>query len=173
MAKTRQQKEQIVSSLSDKLSVAKSAVVSSVTKLSVNDDCALRSKMFENNVSYEVVPKTLLKRALEKANLDVLDITDARGNITVAISEDEVLAAKTVHEFSKEHDGISVLGGYLEKSLVDGGKIKALAGLPSKEELIAKTVWTIKGPLSGIANVLAGPTRSLVYALNAIKETKS
>ncbi len=173
MAKTRQQKEKIISDLENKLISAKSVVVTSVTALSVNQDHELRSQMFENNVSYEVVPKTLLKRAINSAKLDDLDISDARGNITVAVSDDEVLAAKTIHEFSKKHDGITVLGGFLEKELVDGGKIKALASLPGKDELIAKTVWAIKGPLSGIANVLAGPTRGLVYALNAIKESKA
>ena len=173
MAKTRQQKEQIILDLGEKLSGAKSAVITSVTALTVNDDQALRSKMFENNVSYEVVPKTLLKRVLESAQLDDIDIKGAHGNITVAVSEDEVLAAKTVHEFSKEHDGMTILGGFLEKELVDGSKIQALAILPSKEELIAKTIRTIKGPLTGIVGVLSGTTRKLVYALNAIKEAKA
>jgi large subunit ribosomal protein L10 len=172
MLTTRQQKEQVVKKLSEDLGQAKSVVVSSFTSLSVNQDQGLRSDLREAGVGYSVVKKTLLKKALAGAKLDNLELAEVKGNVTVALASDEIGAAKILHKFSKDHEGLSIVGGYLESKLVDGGMIASLASLPSKEELIAKTLATINAPVQNFVGVLGGVTR-LVYALNAIKESKS
>jgi len=173
MPVTKQQKEQVVKKLSENLGQAKSVVVSSFAGLTVNQDQELRSDLREAGVNYSVVKKTLLKKALAGAGLDNLELEEVRGNVTVALAKDEIGAAKVLHKFTKDNKGLSIVGGYLESQLVDSGVIVNLASLPSKEELIAKTVTCINAPVQNFVGVLGGVTRQLVYALSAIKERKS
>lgn len=170
---TKQQKEEIVKQLSSDLGQAKSVVVSAYSKLTVNDDQGLRASLREAQVGYKVVKKTLLKRALKDAKLENIDLEEVRGNVAVATSNDEISAAKVIQKFAKEFDQMSIIAGYLESNPIDGAKIAELALLPSKEEMIAKTLATINAPIQSFVGVLAGTARSLVYALNAIKESKS
>ena len=170
---SKQQKEQVVEKLSADLEQAKSVVVSSFTGLSVNQDQGLRSDLRAADVSYSVVKKTLLKKALVKAKLDKLDLADIRGNITVALAKDEIGAAKVLHKFSKDNEGLSIVGGYLESKLVDSSLIVSLASLPSKEELIAKAVAAINAPVQNFVGVLSAISRDFVYVLKAISEKKA
>lgn len=173
MAITKQQKEQITNDLTDKLVNAKSVVISAASQVTVNQDQGLRSELRQANVDYAVIKKTLLKKALEDAKLDGFDLSEVRGNVGVATSEDEISAAKVLHTFAKDNENMSIVAGYLEQTLIDQSKIVSLASLPSKEELIAKTLATINAPIQSFVGVLGGVTRSLVYALNAIKEQKN
>lgn len=173
MPKTRQQKKEVLDKLTTDLQNAKSATLSTFTAVTVKADQELRRSLKAENVSYGVVKKTLLRKVFEKLGYDQAPLDDLSGNITLAISaEDEVAPAKLVNQFAKDNDGMSIQGGFLENKWVDAVKMNALALLPSKDELIAKTVGTIKAPLNSFVNVLAGNTRNLVNVLNAIKEQK-
>ena len=174
MPKTRQQKEQILEKLSTDLQNAKSAVLASFTAVPVKQDQELRKNLRQENVSYCVVKKTLLRKIFEKVGFKTDIIENLNGNISLAVSsQDEVAPAKILHDFSKQNEHMQLIGGVLENKWVDESKIKALAKLPSKDELIAKTVGTIKAPLSGFVNVLAGNLRGLVNVLTAIKDQKA
>ena len=117
--------------------------------------------------------KTLLKRALEQAGLEV-DTKAFEGGVGVFCgNEDEVAPSKIVAGFAKDHEVMTIFGGILEGTFIEEGKIKELSKLPSKQELYAKLVGTINGPVSGFVNVLAGNMRGLVNVLNGIKEQKA
>ena len=173
MAKTKQQKTNTVSQLIDQLSTARSVVISQFTKLGVNDDQRLRSEMHQNNVNYVVVKKTLLARALADAKLDSADLSDVNGNVSIAVSDDEVLAAKVVHSFSKDQGAYSIIAGYLEGKLVNGSKVIELASLPGKNDLIGLLLSRMNAPVSNFVGALGGVSRNLVCVLSAIKEQKS
>ena len=85
---------------------------------------------------------------------------------------DPIAAARIISKFSKSHGSLKVKGGYLDGEIIGIDKVKYIASLPSKEGLIAKVVFTIKAPLSGFVNVLSNTLRSLVYAVQAIKDKK-
>jgi large subunit ribosomal protein L10 len=170
---SKQQKEEVIKQLSSDLGKAKSVVLSVYSKLTVNDDHGLRADLREAKVDYKVVKKTLLKRALADAKLESIDLNNVRGNVAVATSGDEISAAKVLQKFSKGNENLSIIAGYLESIPIDISKIMELALLPSKEEMIAKTLATINAPIQNFVGVLAGTTRNLLYALNAIKESKS
>ncbi len=173
MPKTRQQKQEVLDKLTQQLQDAKSATLATFTAVTVKTDQELRRNLKQENISYGVVKKTLLKKVFEKLGYDQNNLDDLNGNITLAVSsEDEVAPAKLISQFAKANEGVTVQGGILENKWVDAIKIDALAKLPSKQELIAKTVGTIKAPLNGFVNVLAGNVRNLVNVLNAIKEQK-
>lgn len=173
MPKTRQQKEKTVKELADGLKRAKSVVFTSFSGLSVADSRDLRNKLRNEQVEFEVSKKTLLKKALSGRELEISAIDELKGNIGVAFGlADEVAPAKIIAAFNKAHDQLKIEGGILENKFLSREKIKELALLPSKLELLAKLVGTIKAPISGFVNVMAGNLRGLVNVLNAIKEKK-
>jgi len=172
MAKTKQQKEQALKGLKNKIADSNSLVISTFSNLTVNDDQNLRGQLRQENVSYEVAKKTLLKKAFSDNKVQGLIESELLGNISVATSQDEVAGAKILSKFAKGRENFKIIGGILNQVWVDANKIAELAKLPSKLELIAKTVGTIKAPLTGFVNVLSGNTRGLVNVLNAIKNSK-
>lgn len=174
MAITKQQKEQIVKELAENLSEAKSVVFADFQGLKMPEIDELRSKCIEEGIGYTVAKKTLLNIALEKAGIKEVDAKEIEGSIATAFGfEDEVAPAKVLADFAKAHEALEIKGGILENDLAPAEEIIKLSKLPSKTELYAKVVGSINAPVSGFVNVLAGNIRGLVYALNAIKETKS
>ncbi|NQV13415.1 MAG: 50S ribosomal protein L10 [Parcubacteria group bacterium] len=173
MAKSKQQKEEIVAQLTDKLNKAKSVVLTNYQGLTVSEVQELRQQMKEQAVDYHIVKNTLLKVSWDQSALKGVELAKQDGPVAVAIGyEDEVAPAKLCWEYAKSHKSLEVGSGVLENKLLTKEEIEALAKLPSRDELIAKTVGTIKAPLTGFVNVLAGNLRGLVGVLNAIKEDK-
>jgi large subunit ribosomal protein L10 len=173
MAKTREQKQQAAQEIADRLGRVKSAVFTTVSGYTRDDANALREKGRGEGVEVMITKKTLLLRALADKGLET-DKTQLEGSILTAFSyDDEVAGAKLMAEFAKGREGIEIVAGIMEGRLADGAEMQTLATLPSKDELYAKVVGSLNAPVSGFVNVLAGNLRSLVYALNAIKEAKA
>ncbi|NQT49232.1 50S ribosomal protein L10 [Candidatus Kuenenbacteria bacterium] len=173
MPKTKEQKEKIVKDLSDIISSAKSVIIANHEGLTVNDAQLLRENCKEQNVQFVSVKKSLLKLAFASAGLKDVDTKAMEGSLAVAISkEDEVAPAKILKEFAKKHEQVVFNGGVLEGEMVSVEQIEKLAELPSKQELYAKIVGSIKAPVSGFVNVLRGNLSGLINVLNSIKETK-
>jgi large subunit ribosomal protein L10 len=172
MPKTRQEKEQIVTDLSDKLKKMKSTVFTSISGYTMEDSNTLREKGRDVGIEVLIAKKTLLVRALEKNGFKI-GKNDLEGSILTSFGyDDEVAAAKLIAEFSKDRDDISIVGGILEGEFVATETIKQLATLPTREELLAKLAGSLNAPVSGFVNVLAGSLRQFVYVLNAIKVSK-
>ncbi|MFA6098640.1 MAG: 50S ribosomal protein L10 [Patescibacteria group bacterium] len=174
MAKTKVQKQESVKSLSDKLAKIKVVVFTSFDGLNVKATTELRNILREAKIDYTVTKKTLLKLALQQANLKGIDIDTLHGGLGAAFGyDDEIMPAKILSKFAKKNNALKLVGGIFQGKFVDAAEIKKLAALPGKEELYGKLVWLINYPLSGLVNVLAGNLRSLLYALNAIKDSKA
>jgi large subunit ribosomal protein L10 len=141
--------------------------------LKVNEISDLRSKLREKSVDFNVTKNTLFKIALTKKGIAFDEkMFDQPMAVAFAFS-DEVVSAKEITLFAKEHEALEIIGGLLNKQVIDKDMVMTLSKLPSKEELIAKAVGSIAAPLSGFVNVLAGNIRGLVNVLNGIKEAKS
>lgn len=174
MAKTKQQKEKEMTDLSERLQRAKAAVFASYQGLSVSQTEELRKQLRENEAELKMAKKRLLKLVLKKNKLDDSVVDNFVGSLTVAIGYgDETVPARTLVKFAKDSEAMNIFGGILENTLIPAAQVAALAALPSKTELLAKTVATIKAPVSGFVNVLTGNLRGLVYVLDAIKATKN
>lgn len=173
MAKTRQNKEEALKSISEKLAKAKSLVFVNFDGLKVKDVETLRKKFRSEGVDYMVIKKTLMKIAFKKSGLDIDPKTFEKG-VAVALSyEDEVAGARIIETFAKDHNALQSFGGVIERKYIDKAKIVELSRLPTKLELIAKVVGSIGAPLSGFVNVLQGNLRGLVYTLKAIQDKKT
>ncbi len=175
MAKTKEQKEESVKLVKEKMSDTTAVVFTHFDGLSVMDTNEFRTVLRENNIQYTVAKRSLLKVALKDAGISVADIDGLEpGGVGVAFGyEDEVLPAKTVDTFSKTHKALTIIGGIFNGKFIDANETLALAKLPSKPELTQQFVWLLQYPISGFVNVLAGNIRNLVYALKAIQEKKA
>ncbi len=173
MAKTRQQKEESVSSLATRIKESKSVIFANFQGLKVSESEELRGQCREQNVGYLASKKSLVRKALSDSGFEV-DTKAFEGGVAAVFGiEDEVAPAQLLHNFAKKHDVVTFYGGVLEGKYIDGKKVEELAKLPSKQELYAKLVGSINAPVSGFVNVLAGNLRGLVSVLNNIKEAKA
>lgn len=173
MAKTKEKKEALINKFDEQLSTAKSAVLVDYKGLKVNETEELRNALRGKGVQFNVTKNSLVKIALKKHGIE-FDAEIFKKPVAIAFAmEDEVAPAKEIDLFAKKHEAIEILGGILEKKMIDSAAVKRLAALPSREELLGKVVGSIASPLSGMVNVLAGNLRGLVNVLNALKDSKA
>lgn len=173
MAKTREQKEKLLSSLEDKVARMKSAVIVDYKGLKVKDTEDLRNKLREKGVLFNISKNSLTKIVLTKHGIE-FDENVFKKPVAVAFAmEDEIAPAREIALFAKTNEALEILGGILEKKYIDDKMVKRLAALPTREELRGRLVGTIAAPLSGMVTVLSGNIRGLVNVLNAHKEKVS
>jgi large subunit ribosomal protein L10 len=91
----------------------------------------------------------------------------------VFAGEDPVAPAKALTAFAKAHSALELKGGLVENQVVDADGIKAIATLPSREELIAKLLGTMVNPLVGFARVLNGPVEAFARTVQAVSDQKA
>ncbi|MDP1884033.1 MAG: 50S ribosomal protein L10 [Candidatus Moranbacteria bacterium] len=169
---TKQQKEVIIRELAEKLKNSKAVVFSDYKGLKVKDMTVLRRDLRAEGVDLKVLKKTLINIALKDAGIE-MDAKALDGQVAIAISsQDEVVAAKIIAKLAKVNETLKIVGGILGTKELSVAEVDALAKLPSKEELLAKLVWTLNAPASGFVNVLAGNMRGFVTALQAIADKK-
>lgn len=172
MAKTRQQKVVILTDVVRSFQGAKGMVFANMQGLKTTSTNELRAKCRENNLTFAVMKKTLLKRALSDIGLTI-DTKSFIGGVSIVTGSDEVAPAQVVAAFARTHELAKIFGGVLEGKFIDAAKVSALAKLPSKQQLLGQLVGTINAPVLGFVNVLAGNLRGLVTVLNAVKDQKT
>jgi len=169
MAQTKEQKQKVLEDLKEKIEKQKSMVFVDFTGLKVKDFSGLRKRMKAVGNELKVAKKTLLGMTFKKAGLEI-ELKKIKGEIAVIFGlKDEFSPAKLAYQFSQENQNLKILGGYFEKKVRTAEEITALAQLPSKEELLAKLLGSIKAPVSGFVSVLNGNLRNLVYILSKAK----
>jgi large subunit ribosomal protein L10 len=133
----------------------------------------LRRRLREAGAQLKVVKNTLAKIAATEAGVDGIGpLLEGPTAITIC-REDPITPAKVIQTYIRETRKLAVKGGYLQQRVLVAAEVEALATMPSREELIAKVVGGIAGPLYGLANVLNGPLRGLAVALDQIREKKA
>lgn len=165
MAKTRQQKEEIVAKLSEKLGRARAVVFADYKGLTMKQLSDLRNKLRDVSGELAITKNTLLKRALPGADME-------GPTATLFAYDDEISPIKILVKALKDIALGKVKSGFLGNMPLDEAKILQLATLPTKDELRAKTVGILAAPLQGIISVLGGNLRNLVYALSEISKQK-
>ena len=165
-------KAQIIDELQEKLSTSQVAVLADFRGLNVAQVTALRRKLREAGAHYEVYKNTLIKIAAERVGIAGLEPYLA-GPTAVAFAGDDVAApARILTQFAKESKVLKVKGGILKGEVIDDAKVAQLATLPSREVLLAQLLGAMQAPIAGLVNVLSGPARKLVVALDAIRAKK-
>jgi len=170
---TREQKEEIVNQLADKVKRQKSLIFTDVTGVNVGEIQDLRRKLREQEIEYKIAKKNLIKLALKKDPIRQElsnGVKKLTGTIGLAISyKDPISSIKILDNFSKEHKNLKILGGIMEGKILTTEDVKELAKIPSKDELLVMFIGSLKAPVSNFVNILAGGIRNLVGIFNAIK----
>ena len=171
MAISKSQKEQIVQDLIEDFKKAKTIVFANYKGLSVSAFEDLRKTLREKNIGCKVAKKTLMNLASKEAGIDGLDTKGFEGSIVAIFSfEDEIEGARIADRFSKDNEVFSICGGIADGAVYD---IITLAQIKTKEELLAKLVGNMKGPISGIHGVLKGVIRGFYQVVKSIQEKQT
>ena len=167
----RSQKADAVAQLNAVFNEAGVVVVTRNLGLTVAQSTELRQKMREAGGSYKVAKNRLARLALK--DTDYAGISDyLNGPTAIGYSEDPVAAAKVVVDFAKANDKLEVVGGSMGDTLLDEAGVKALASMPSLDELRGTIVGLINAPATKIAQVVNVPANKLarVFGAYAAKE---
>lgn len=170
MAISRDKKNALVAEMSETLNASKMTVFAQYQGLSVADVQALRAKAREAGVVIKVVKNRLVRVALgANDTYKDVDTSALTGQLLYAISsEDEVAPAQVLDAFAKTHPALQLVGGFSgEGKTLDTNEVKALAGLPSKEQLIGQVVSQLLSPVNDITNALSGNLHALLDGVEA------
>ena len=164
------EKIESVERLKETISESRSIVLADFSGIDVAAVTELRNKLREASVTYEVVKNRLAKRASEDAGIDGLsDYLTGPTAMAFAV-EDPLAPAQVLQKFIDDGGKIAIKSGLLDGEVMTPDQVKALALLPSREELLATTVGTIQGPLAGLVRVLNGLLSNMVGVVAAIEE---
>lgn len=150
MTKAIEMKKGVVAEIAEKLQKSASCVVVDYKGLKVEELTELRNKFREAGIDYKVYKNTLVRRAAaEVGNMAQFDNVNLVGTNAIAFGyEDPVAPAKIVNDFAKTHPKLELKMGFVEGEFYDAENIKKLAEIPSRDELIAKLLGSLKAPVS-------------------------
>ena len=170
---TKAFKSEKISQMKEKIEKAKVAIVTDYKGLSVEEITKLRRSIQKEDGDYMVTKNTLAKIAVKGTEYEIL--TDAlTGPVAIAFGfEDQVAPAKALAKFIKESKKGEILAAAMDGKLLSAAEAKALANLPSKQEIYAKMLGCINSPASGIANSINAVMSSLTRAMAAVRDQKS
>ena len=131
----------------------------------------LRREAYDNNVYVKVVKNTLLKRAVKDTEHSCLDDLLV-GPLAFAASEDPVAVAKVLNKYAKEYDALEIKAGSMAGNVLSEGEIKALAQLPSRDELLAKLMGTMQAPVAKFVQTLNEVPTKFARGLAAVRDSK-
>ena len=170
MAISRDKKQALVSEITDLLADSKMTVFAAYQGLSVADLQALRARAREAGVTIKVAKNRLVRVALgQNDTLKNVETDALKGQLLYAFStDDEVAPAQVLDKFASEHPALTFVGAVSgEAAVLSTDEVKALAGLPSKNELIAQTVAQLLSPVHDTTNALSGNLHALLDGIEA------
>ena len=147
-------KQPVVQEITDLLNGAATAVVVDYRGLTVEQDTRLRKALREAGVTYKVYKNTMIRLATKGTEFEALD-PDLEGPTALAVSKDDVTAAaRVLFNFAKTADKLELKAGIVEGVYYDTDGIKAIAAIPSKEELLGRLLGSMQSPITNFARVL-------------------
>ena len=159
--------------MKEKIEKAKVAIVTDYKGLSVEEITKLRRLIQKEDADYMVTKNTLAKIAIKGTEYEVL-ADSLTGPVAIAFGfDDQVAPAKVLAKFMKETKKGEILAAAMDGKLLSASEAKALATLPSKQEIYAKMLGCINSPASGIANSINAVMSSLTRAMAAVRDQKS
>jgi len=169
MALTKEQKKNIIEKLKQSIAQQKTVVFVAIDGLKTTNLFDLRKKLKQDNCLLTVAKKTLLSIAFKQSKME-FDVKELEGELALIFGfGDEIMPAKIAYQFSKKNKNLKILAGFFENEIKTAEEMIILAKIPSKEELLAKIIGSIKAPISGFVNVLQGNIKGLIYVLTQIK----
>ena len=165
-------KKVVVEEITAKIKESKSVVFVDYNKLTVAEVSELRNKCKQAGCEYKVYKNTLVRKALNELGYTQFD-KDLNGPTAITFAKDETSAAKMMVNAEKDYaDKIVLKSAFVDNAYYDKAGIKALASMPSREEMIAKMLGSINAPATNLAGVLNNVISGLVRVLDGIAKQK-
>jgi large subunit ribosomal protein L10 len=167
-----EQKQAVVSEIAAHLAKAQAVIVAENRGLSVEAVTSLRAKARKSGLYLRVLKNTLARRAVKGTPFEELG-GQLAGPLMYGIAQDPVSGAKVLAEFAKENELFVIKAGAMPNAMMSSADIKALATMPSREELLAKFAGTLQAPIAKFArtlNEVPGKFARALAALHAAKE---
>jgi len=162
----RAAKRELVDSLHDELKSTGVVVVAHNTGMVAAQSAEFRKRVKEAGGSVKVAKNTLAKLAFKDTDADKL-MSLMKGPTILAFSKDPIAAAKAAVTYAKGNDKLVILGGAMGKTILDANGVKALAELPSLDELRAKIIGLLNAPATKIARTVKEPGAKLARVIQA------
>ncbi len=170
MALSKEEKTAVIADLTELLSGSKMTVVAEYKGMTVKSMQKLRKDAKSNGTAVKVVKNRLVKQAISGVDtLKGVDASTLTGQLLYAFNDaDEVAPAKALSDFAKTEPALQFVGAITaEGAFISADEVKALASLPSKNQLIAGVINTLNSPLRGVMSGLTGNLHGLLQGLEA------
>ena len=168
----RSQKADSIAFLSEVFGEAGAVVIIRNLGMTVAQSTALRTKIREAGATYKVAKNSLAKLAVAGTNYEGVG-EFFTGPTGIAASVDPVAAAKAVIEFAKTTDKIEIVGGAMGTQVLNADGVKALASMPSLDELRGKLIGLIQAPATKLAQLATAPAAKLARVFSAYAEKEA
>lgn len=169
MGLSLEQKQAVVSEIAAQLAAAQALIVAENRGLDVGAVTDLRAKARKSGVILRVLKNTLARRALKGTPFEKL--TDQlSGPLMYGIAQDPVAGAKVLAEFAREHARFVIRGGAMSSALMSAQEVKALATMPSREQLLAKLAATLQAPIATLVRTMNEVPGKFARTLAALRD---
>ena len=165
------EKKAVVAEVSAEVAKAQAIVVAEYRGLEVGNMTELRRQARNAGVYLRVLKNTLARRAVKDTPFEKLS-DQMVGPLIYGMSSDPVATAKVMNEFAKANDKLVINAGAMPNSLISSAEVKALANMPSRDELIAKLLGTMQAPVAQFVRTLNEVPSRFVRTLAAVRDAK-
>lgn len=160
-------KAETIKEIAEKLDRATLVVLTDYRGLNVADLQTLRRNLRPHEGEFQIAKNTLTRIAAENVGIEGLTPL-LEGPLALGLAYGDIVGfAKAISDFSRTSRILTVRGGVIERQFISAAEVEALATLPSKEVLQAKLLGLLQSPMRRTVSVLAGPSRSMAYVLQA------
>ncbi|MGM0464120.1 MAG: 50S ribosomal protein L10 [Bacteroidota bacterium] len=166
----RDEKQTIIDSLAEQLEEYSHFYLTDTAELNAAHTSNLRRACFKKDIKMVVVKNTLLKRALDKSELNLEELYDVlKGSTSVMFSNTGNVPAKVIKDFRKKHDKPLLKGAYVEESVYIGdNQLETLAALKSKDELLADLIALLRSPMQNVLSSLQSGSNNIHGVLETL-----
>jgi len=171
VALNREEKAAVVAEVSAEVAKAQSIVVAEYRGLEVGAITVLRKQAREQGVYLRVLKNTLARRAVTGTPFEKLS-DQLVGPLIYGVSSDPVAAAKVLNAFAKDNDKLVLKAGAMPNAVLDVNGVKALATMPSRDELLAKLLGTMQAPIATFVRTLNEVPGRFVRTMAAVRDQK-
>lgn len=165
------EKKAVVAEVTEQVADAQALIFAEYRGIAVGDMTALRAEARKAGVYLRVLKNTLVRRSVEDSPF--ADLADKMvGPLVYGMSSDPVAVAKVMSNFAKENDKFVIKAGAMPNQVLDDSGIKALATMPSREELLSKLLGTMQAPVAKFVQTLNEVPTKFVRGLAAVRDQK-
>ena len=171
MSLNRKEKAVVIDNVTTQVATAQSIVVAEYRGLDVASVTVLRKNARASGVYLRVLKNSLARKAIVGTPFEALS-AKLVGPLIYAISTDPVAAAKVLSAFAKDNEKLAIKAGALPNSILDVNGVKALATMPSRDELLSKLLGTMQAPIAQFVRTLNEVPTKFVRGLAAVRDQK-